>query len=228
MDSSRSSILTQVKQAIQNPSHMPDEKIEGIENRIKDKLKSITPKAYFDSREQFKKELEAVSGEFHVFKSKKEIIQFLKDFLTKNDYKILAHHGAGLCAEIAETTATEGKELKVVNAVTLDYAERREALAGTDITIVDAAFAIADTGSLAVIVDDTPSLLPYYLPECVFVIVTPVQLLSNIFELFEIVPRDKAGNLMLITGPSRTADIEKILILGAHGPRCLVVGMYEE
>ena len=30
--------------------------------------------------------------------------------------------------------------------------------------------------------------------------------------------------LTLITGPSRTADIEKILVMGAHGPRRLVIG----
>lgn len=31
-------------------------------------------------------------------------------------------------------------------------------------------------------------------------------------------------SLTLITGPSRTADIEKTLVLGAHGPRRLVIG----
>jgi len=36
--------------------------------------------------------------------------------------------------------------------------------------------------------------------------------------------RARAGHsLTLITGPSRTADIEKTLVLGAHGPRRLVV-----
>lgn len=37
--------------------------------------------------------------------------------------------------------------------------------------------------------------------------------------------RARAGHsLTLITGPSRTADIEKTLVLGAHGPRRLVIG----
>ena len=37
--------------------------------------------------------------------------------------------------------------------------------------------------------------------------------------------RDRWGHqLTLITGPSRTADIEKVLVLGAHGPRRLVLG----
>ena len=31
------------------------------------------------------------------------------------------------------------------------------------------------------------------------------------------------GEFVFVTGPSRTADIEKILILGAHGPKRLVV-----
>ena len=35
------------------------------------------------------------------------------------------------------------------------------------------------------------------------------------------------GEFVLVTGPSRTADIEKILILGVHGPKRLVVLLVE-
>ena len=35
--------------------------------------------------------------------------------------------------------------------------------------------------------------------------------------------QNEAPCLCLITGSSRTADIEKILVMGAHGPRRLIV-----
>jgi L-lactate dehydrogenase complex protein LldG len=34
--------------------------------------------------------------------------------------------------------------------------------------------------------------------------------------------------ISVITGPSRTADIEKTLVMGAHGPRELYVFMLED
>ncbi|HPB95453.1 MAG TPA: LUD domain-containing protein, partial [Polyangiaceae bacterium] len=33
---------------------------------------------------------------------------------------------------------------------------------------------------------------------------------------------------VLVTGPSRTADVEKVLVIPAHGPRKLVVVLCEE
>ena len=87
MNSSRDTILERVRQATQIPTHMPDEPIEGIDERIKKSLKSITPIDYTGLRDQFKKELETVSGDFHTFKQQKEMAQFIGDLLNKNQYK---------------------------------------------------------------------------------------------------------------------------------------------
>jgi L-lactate dehydrogenase complex protein LldG len=38
----------------------------------------------------------------------------------------------------------------------------------------------------------------------------------------------RAPFLALVTGPSRTADIERVLTIGVHGPRRLVIVLYEE
>jgi L-lactate dehydrogenase complex protein LldG len=48
-------------------------------------------------------------------------------------------------------------------------------------------------------------------------------LLPDLPSLLKRVDPKKLSYLALITGPSRTADIERVLTIGVHGPKRLVV-----
>lgn len=80
-----------------------------------------------------------------------------------------------------------------------------------------AAYGLADTGSVVVVTDDEPrarSLLPFvhvtYLPE--------VAVLPGLAELFEALGDDLPTSVAIITGPSRSSDIEQLPAVGVHGP----------
>jgi len=65
------------------------------------------------------------------------------------------------------------------------------------------------------------------LPPHHVVLARRTQLLRDLAEAFELLQRKYGGNypsmLSFITGPSRTADIERVIVLGAHGPKKLSI-----
>ena len=66
-------------------------------------------------------------------------------------------------------------------------------------------------------------------PPCHIVFATTAQILPDIESALRFAQEngitERSSYVGLISGSSRTADIEKILVLGAHGPRRLVVVM---
>jgi L-lactate dehydrogenase complex protein LldG len=98
---------------------------------------------------------------------------------------------------------------------------------GRDLNAVSAAFAaIAESGTLALASGhDNPTTLNF-LPDNHFVVVAASQIVGDYESVWRKL-RDHYGKgvmprtVNLITGPSRSADIEQTLLLGAHGPRRL-------
>jgi L-lactate dehydrogenase complex protein LldG len=106
---------------------------------------------------------------------------------------------------------------------------RRGASQGHDLAAVSHAFAaVAETGTLILTSGaDNPTTLNF-LPDVHIVVVSAGDVAAD-FETVMVRLRERFGPgalpraVNLITGPSRSADIEQTLILGAHGPRKLHV-----
>ncbi len=80
-----------------------------------------------------------------------------------------------------------------------------------------AAYGLADTGSVVLLSSDEPrsrSLLPFvhhtYLTES--------RILPGLAELFAQLGDDLPSSVVIVTGPSRSGDIEQKLTVGVHGP----------
>lgn len=86
---------------------------------------------------------------------------------------------------------------------------------------------IAQTGSVLVTNRSAGGRALSVLPPHHVVLARREQLLPDLPEAFALLKRKYAPNypsfISLITGPSRTGDIERILVLGAHGPRKLTI-----
>jgi len=101
-----------------------------------------------------------------------------------------------------------------------DAASLRALCATADVGITSADYALADTGTLVMLASPAEARLISLLPPVHIAVVPTERVLSGLDELFTILPDPAAqtSSMVLITGPSRTADIEQILVRGVHGP----------
>ena len=85
---------------------------------------------------------------------------------------------------------------------------------------------VAQTGGILVTAASAGGRALSVLPPHHVVIATESQFVADLAEAFALVRKNYDGVpafLSFITGPSRTGDIERILVLGAHGPKKLTV-----
>lgn len=101
-----------------------------------------------------------------------------------------------------------------------DRVKLREACVHLDVGISSADLALADTGTFVMFSSTEEARMISLLPPCHVAVVPRARILTGLDELLTIhpVPSDRSSSMVLITGPSRTADIEQILVRGVHGP----------
>lgn len=88
-----------------------------------------------------------------------------------------------------------------------------------EVGLTTAEYAFADTGSIVVQASSEPRLFSL-LPPVHIALIRAERILTGLDELLTVMPQpaDLSSSTVLITGPSRTADIEQILVRGVHGP----------
>jgi L-lactate dehydrogenase complex protein LldG len=171
-------------------------------------------------RERFCSELQAISGETVCCRSMDEARSRLRELLDQERWSPLGAMDRPVCREV---TAGLGPDRVAWPQPEWTPQSMAELPAG----LIEADCLLADTGT-AMITCNTPQerLLCYLPPACI--VVAPMSRLAEHLPAAwpEIARRaaetDRRGECVFVTGPSRTADIEKILILGVHGPKRLI------
>lgn len=167
---------------------------------------------------QFAQNFSGVNGKFVFCENEKEFIENF-DFIAKdNGWKNI------FCLEPSI------KDLFAKG--TIPFSDKEEDFLGMDAGITLCECLVARTGSVVVSSKQISGRrMPAYSNYHVVIAYTS-QLVYNIKDALKFV-RDKYNNnlpsmISTITGPSRTSDIEKTLIQGAHGPKELFVFMIDD
>ncbi len=97
-----------------------------------------------------------------------------------------------------------------------------------DVAIVPAEFGVAENGAVWIDGARVPVRAALFLAQHLVVLLPLGEVVDNMHQAYERlgVAAGKKGYGCFMAGPSKTADIEQALVIGAHGPRSLTVIEY--
>jgi L-lactate dehydrogenase complex protein LldG len=96
-------------------------------------------------------------------------------------------------------------------------------LASLDWVIARGEFIVAENGAIWVDGSTMPHRVMLFIPQYLALVVSRSQVVHHMHEAYARIGHPKPGFGVFVSGPSKTADIEQSLVLGAHGCRTLQV-----
>jgi L-lactate dehydrogenase complex protein LldG len=174
----------------------------------------------------FAREFAAVRGEFIGIHAPEEIPAKVVE-LARSLNALAVAVGAGVTLDFEPIgRALEAARMAVVrtNAKKRDDAPPlRERIAQADLGVVEADAAIASTGTLAVVGTPASPASLTLTPPANLIIFHADRVHADLAAAIAALGPEPfvKSRVAMITGPSRTADIEKMIVLGVHGPRRL-------
>ena len=219
-DAARDHILNRLRaaigeqtQVIPEPAELPLQPLDRSQKI--DKLKTL---------------MEAVRTEVHVIEDQ-DWTTHLKDLLKKRDLKKLLY-APGTPVGDRLQAAWEGASDELPELVTYEgqIEDFKEQLFGIDAAVTSTVGGIADTGALILWPDQKEPRLMSLVPPVHIAVLEADKIYTTFSEAMQ--ANDWAQkmptNVVLISGPSKTADIELTLAFGVHGPKELIVLILHE
>ena len=175
-----------------------------------------------DPVQHFCDELKAVGGFPHLAPDREAAWQVIREIIEAAAARKIMVGRGGLIDSLELPARLSGADLEVIRVNTVPIAGMRDAFFGADVGISNVEYLVAETGTVVMASgpDDPRSLS--LLPPVHIALAKREQILPDLFDLFDrldasphaVVP----SCLTLITGPSKTGDIELRLVTGVHGP----------
>ena len=205
----------------------------GTASELPDELPEFP--SYEDAVAKFRDELEAAGGVFSDGRSSEELPRILSQILEKTGATEFyweseeVFQKSDVPYRLHDPQAFRRQHLvfsyhfqgRVEFPLVLNFKPYdRATLAAVPVSVSKAIFGLAETGTIVHSVAPGTGRLLSVLPEAHVVFLSEQDLLMNSVEFLDQTQLGELGSaLTLVTGPSRTADIEKTLVLGVHGPR---------
>jgi L-lactate dehydrogenase complex protein LldG len=170
--------------------------------------------------DMFVSKFKALSGEIHFVKNMEEASLQLDLIIYSLENKNCITFSSELINKLFSYNAKISQYFKILSNEYLDS----NSFASYSASLTTADILIARTGSIIINSLDGGGRRVSVLPPIHIVVAETTQIVSSLDEIFnnEFVSADWSY-ATIISGPSRTSDIEKQLVLGAHGPKRLIL-----
>ena len=169
----------------------------------------------------FRARAEAVSAEVHRVGGGEEALRFVEELLLREGVSDADGARAVWAAGPLVSSPKASGLATRVPGLTFDVS--REAAAASRVGISEMEWGLADTGTVVQDATDPALRLVSTLPEIHVALLPAERILPRLADVLPKLDPARSAYISFVTGPSRTADIERVLTIGAHGPVRLVI-----
>ena len=223
--STRDIILGRIREALRSPAHHPGQHLAEAEPTVD--LEHLNRQAWLpavgerleDQIRLFSENAAALKADFQRLPNPAAAIQFLQTLAHAEGWKKIASHHTELNDSVCQQLG--------LPVLFTDAGYAIPDLESCDAGISGCECLVAQTGSVLVSAPASGGRALSVLPPHHVVLARTQQLVSDLSVALLNLQKKYGGNypsfVSFVTGPSRTGDIERILVLGAHGPKKLTV-----